>query len=104
MTEQEAIDLEKKCEQRIEEELKEYYRPTEIRLSMTLTGRLNISLGSDYIILNKDLDEFEYIHYIGDWSELMGIRQCIFGAIDNYKEDYELLMWSYENRKDLTDD
>lgn len=103
MTKQEAIKLEKKCEKYIEEAIKDYYRDTQIMISMTLTSRLKISLGSDYVVLDKYMGNFDYIHYVGEWSDLLDIKEQILRVLVDHIEEFDKLYWSYEHIKELTD-
>ena len=108
MTKQEAIDLEKQCEEWITSELKRNYLvgdETLVTVGLTLTSRLRITYSNFAFVMSKNLyeNEFYYIYYAGDWDDLLLIRQSICVAIQNHIEDFEKLIWSYENRRELED-
>ena len=107
MTKQEAIDLEKQCEVWLADNLnKKSLISTDnlLTIGLALTGKLRIVLGNCAILLNKDLETINWIQFTGFYSDLEDIKNTIILTIREHKNDYERLIWSYENRKELTND
>ena len=97
MTKKEALKLETKCDNLISKAT-----GYECSVSQALGGNLRIQFGENNISISKyDLDTPEWVHYIGDYSELQSFIGAIRVTIRKNKELFEKLMWSYANIREL---
>lgn len=97
MTKKEALELESKCDNLLSEAT-----GCDCSVSQSLSGNLRIQFGENNITINKyDLDTPEWVHYIGDYSELQSFIISVRVAIRKNKELFKSLMWSYENIREL---
>ena len=97
MTKKEALELETKCDNLLSENT-----GFSCSVSQALGGNLRIQFGENNITINKyDLDTPEWVHYIGDYSELQSFIISVRVAIRKNKGMFEKLMWSYENVREL---
>ena len=98
MTKQEAIELEKKCDELMSEYLNE-----DCNVSMALSGRFKVSFGDNYITLTKDISTASYVKFHGYYSDLeehiSSVIKCIKENIDIFNE----LIWSYEHLNEITE-
>ena len=70
--------------------------------SQALGGNLRIQFGENNITISKhDLDTPEWVHYIGDYSELQSFIISVRVAIRKNKGLFEQLMWSYTNVREV---
>lgn len=99
MTKTEAQALEDLCDRTISKALEE-----KAHVSYTLSGRLKISFGDNSITLNTDLKTIFYINFNGFYGDLLEhIEKIIKWAAEN-ETKIKLLIWSYDNRRELEDD
>lgn len=99
MTKKEALKLEKSCD-----DLLTKASGYICIVSQALGGNLRIQFGDNNIAINKyDLDTPEWVHYIGDYSELQSFLSCVRIAIRKNKELFRNLMWSYANIREIED-
>ena len=97
MTKQEAIELENKCD-----ELMSEYTGKDCSVSLALTGKLKVEFdGRNYITLTKKWMEVDYINYAGHYETLLEIVQAATICIEENKEDFDKLVWSYEHITEL---
>lgn len=97
MTKKEALELEEKCDNLFSE-----VTGYTCIVSQALGGNLRIQFGENNITINKyDLDTPEWVHYIGDYSELQSFIISVRVTIRKNKKLFENLMWSYENIRGL---
>ena len=97
MTKREALELETKCDNLLSEAT-----GYDCSVSQALGGKLRIQFGENNISLSKyDLDTPEWVHYIGDYSELQSFIIAVRVIIRKNKELFEKLMWSYTNIREL---
>lgn len=99
MTKQEALDLEKRCDEYIQEALDCVLAET----SRTLIGRLKISYMGAYITLADDFESVDYVRYHGYFRDLQSDVEAILNCVRTHKEDFQNLMWSYDRRNELED-
>jgi len=92
-THKEAIKLQSKLDNIVSNVLGE--KDTE--LSMALTGRLKVSIDSNFICFNRDYKTVEYIRYIGDYNVLVDYINTLATVFAKYKDDFDALMDSYDN-------
>jgi Zn-dependent M32 family carboxypeptidase len=88
----EAIELQTKLEDILNDIFEEG-----VELSMALTGKLKVSIDSNYICFNKDYKTVDYIRYEGDYNILIDYINKLISVFDYYKSDFDNLMDSYEN-------
>ena len=101
MTKQEAIQLEKDCENFIKDNLEE---DGFVEVSMTLTGRLSVRLNDNKICFNPNNNwKTEYVSWNGDYRDLKLTQKKIKHLIREFSSDFEKLIWSYEHRTELED-
>lgn len=100
MTKKEAIALEALCEKWLSQII-----GYGIEISMNLAGRLKISFdnGEKRFCINKDLETLGYITFTGEYYDLECYKEEILECIKEHKEDFKLLLWSYENIDKLED-
>ena len=97
MTENEALELETKCDNLLSEST-----GYDCSVSQALGGNLRIQFGENNISISKyDLDTLEWVHYIGDYGDLNSFIISVRVAIRKNKELFEKLMWSYANIREL---
>ena len=97
MTKKEALELETKCDNLLSKAI-----GYTCSVSQALGGNLRIQFGDNNITINKyDLDTPEWVHYMGDYSELQSFVDSVRVIIRGNKEVFEKLMWSYENVREL---
>lgn len=96
MTKQEAIDLETKIDDIFSKATGKI-----CQCSMALTGAFSVSFGENFVNINKyDLQSPDWVHYIGDYDELMDYISAIQKTIRENSEDVKLLLESYNMRID----
>lgn len=96
MTKQEALELENKCDT-----LMSKYLHTSCVVSLALTGRFKVSFEANYIILEKDNKTVSYIKFHGEYSELEEYINSIIKCIEDNKEVFDKLIWSYEHMNEI---
>ena len=99
MTLKDAIRLESQCE---------YYITNSVgircQISLTLTNRIrvhDIDEGNSFMF-SRDLEELEYVEFKGAIVELLDTAQKILRVMQSHRKDFEQLLWSYDNRSELT--
>lgn len=96
MTNQEAIELEERCDSLMSEYLKE-----DCTVSLALSNRLKINFDNNYITLNKTLDGAYYVRYVGFYEDLAEHIKTAIKCVRDNKEDFDKLIWSYEHIREL---
>lgn len=92
-THKEAIELQTKLENIVKDVLKE----DKIEFSMALTGRLKVSIDSNYICFNRDFNTVDYIRYTGDYNELNEQIEQLLEVFAIYQSDFDSLIDSYDD-------
>ncbi len=92
MTKREAIELENKCDK-----LMSKYLDYDCRVSMALSGRFKVYFGDNYITLGKDNKSASYVKFNGCYSDLNEYVDAIVRCIDENKDIFDELIWSYEH-------
>ena len=99
MTLKEAISLESQCE---------YYITNSVgmrcQIDLTLTNRLRVHDidNGNSLLFSRDLEELEWVEYEGSIVELLDTAQKILPVMQVHRKDFEKLLWSYDNRTELT--
>lgn len=96
MTKQEAIELENKCDKLMSKYLQE-----ECTVSMALTGKLKIEFGSNYFTLDMDEKVASYVKYCGCYDMLEWYIESAINCVDENKDIFRELLWSYEHITEL---
>ena len=96
MTNQEAIELEERCDSLMSEYLKE-----DCAVSFALSNRLKINFDSNYITLNKTFDGAYYVRYVGFYEDLAEYIKSAIKCVRDNKETFDKLIWSYEHIREL---
>ena len=96
MTKKEAMDLENKCDN-----LMCAYVQEDCQVSMALNGRMKVYFDGGFITLEKDHKTVHYLSYTGMRSDLDECVSNITKCIEENREDFEQLMWSYEHVREL---
>lgn len=91
MTKQEARQLELEVDRLFSDALE-----TECTVSMTLTRALRVQIGENFINVRTDKEIVDWIHWIGDYSDLKCYINKIFLVIRDNREKIDLLLKSYE--------
>lgn len=92
MTKQEAIELEKRCD----ELLSKIYPCDECFLCMTLSGNLKFQKNSNYITLHHKSFEIDYIKWTGSMYELEDFIEKVKQCYNENKDTFKLLLLSYQ--------
>lgn len=96
MTKKEALELENKCDI-----LMSKYLHINCIVSLSLTGCFKICLENNYIILEKDNKTVSYIKFQGEYYELEEYISSIIRCIEDNKELFEKLIWSYKHIEEV---
>ena len=96
MTKQEAMELETKCDNLLIQCTGE-----DCKVSMALTGRLKVYFDANFIVLNKDYKTVNYLKYTGYYEDLNEYIEKIVKCVNENKELFDQLMWSYEHNREL---
>lgn len=96
MTKQEALELENKCDT-----LMSKYLHINCIVSLSLIGRFKICFEDNYIILEKDNKTVSYIKFQGEYYELEEYISSIIRCIEDNKELFDKLIWSYEHMEEM---
>lgn len=96
MTKQEALKLENRCDK-----IMSGYLGEECTVCMALTGKLKVEYSDGYITWNMTCNEPDYVSYIGCYDDLVEAIAKIKECIDDNRDIYEQLLWSYHNRAEL---
>lgn len=96
MTKQEAIELENKCDKLMSE-----YLDNDCNVSMALSGRFKISFGENYITLGKNNKSASYVKFHGYYSDLEEHIDSVIKCIDENKDVFDRLIWSYEHLSEI---
>jgi hypothetical protein len=99
MTKKEAIALEALCEKYLAKVLNE-----KVEMSMTLSGKLKVTFGENFVTFTDSFSEVIYMSFDGFALDLKEAIDKIVKCMNENREDFELLRWSYENRNLLTGD
>lgn len=96
MTKQEAIELENKCDKLMSE-----YLDNDCTVSMALSGRFKVSFRDNYITLGRDNKSASYVNFHGDYSDLEEHIDSIVRCIEENKDVFDRLIWSYEHLSEI---
>ena len=96
MTKQEAIELENKCDKLMSE-----YIDNDCNVCMALSGRFKVSFGENYITLSKDNKSASYVKFHGYYSDLEEYIDAIVRCVDENKDIFDKLIWSYNNLREI---
>ena len=102
MTKEEARRLEKRCDK-----IMTGYLGVTCKVSMAWTGKLKVELDDgvdNYIAWNMDYDTVDYIRYVGFYDNLLELIDNIRECIDDNRDIFEKLLWSYTHRNELEED
>ena len=97
MTKKEALALEALCEKHLDKVLNE-----KVEMSMTLSGKLKVTFGENFVTFTDSFSEVIYISFYGFASDLKEAIDKIVKCMHENREDFESLLWSYQNRNLLT--
>lgn len=99
MTKQEAMKLETRCDK-----IMSGYLGKSCTVSMALTGKLKVEFDDgDYITMKQVYDEPDYISYTGCYDDLKEKIANIVECLSDNEDIFDLLMWSYDHRRELED-
>lgn len=97
MTKEEALKLENRCDK-----IMSGYLGKSCTVSMALTGKLKIEFDDgDYITWSPIRNDVDYISYVGFYSDLVDKIAQIKECIDDNRDIFTDLMWSYNHRNEL---
>jgi len=68
-----------------------------VQISLSLTNKIKVEFGEDFICFTKDEFEPCYLSYRGSYSELLSIVTVIQNVLHNNSNSIDLLMESYDN-------
>ena len=97
MTKKEALALEALCEKHLGKVLNE-----KDEMSMTLSGKLKVTFGENFVTFTDSFSEVIYISFYGFALDLKEAIDKIVKCMHENREDFESLLWSYQNRNLLT--
>lgn len=98
MTKAEAQELENKCDMLMSETL-----GVKCFVSASILDRLRVSFGEHFINVSSDLSQIQYFQFYGYYDEFEDYCKDILKCIDDNREVFEKLMWSYKNSLLLAD-
>lgn len=97
MTKEEAIKLEERCD-----ELMSRCLDRSCMVSLALSGKFKIAFDDgDYITWDMDCNDASYIQYHGSYDTLVWMIEDIREIIDDNRDIFNNLIWSYEHRREL---
>jgi hypothetical protein len=96
-TKAEAIKLEKEIENIIGKNIVD----DTVEVSMSLTGRLQVRFREGFINVNLDYKTIDFIKYEGLYESFIETTNKIISVLSKHKEELDLLIESYENRRNL---
>jgi hypothetical protein len=97
MTKDEASRLENRCDK-----IMSGYLGKSCTVSMALTGKLKIEFDDgDYITWNMTVNAVDYVSYTGFHSDLLDIIMKVKECIDENRDIFVSLLWSYNHRTEL---
>ena len=97
MTKLDAEALEALCERRIGDAL-----GAKATVSMSLNGCLKIDVGDNSINFSMPCMNAEWVRFQGDYCDLIKMRDSIVSVVRGDMELFDLLIWSYHNKRNLT--
>ena len=96
MTKKEAMELEIKCDKLMSE-----YLYIDCTVGLAIAGRFKVNIEDNYIILEKDNKTVSYIKFQGEYYELEEYIGSIIRCIEDNKELFEKLIWSYKHIEEV---
>lgn len=97
MTKQEALKLENRCDK-----IMSGYLGKPCTVSMALTGKLKVEFNDgDYITWNVVVNHIDYTSFTGFYSDLVELIPKIKECVNDNRDIFEQLMWSYDHRREL---
>ena len=97
MTKEEAIKLENRCDK-----IMSGYLSKSCTVSLALSGKLKIEFDDgDYITWNMTRNEVDYVCFVGDYDYLVETVEKIKECIDDNRDIFDKLVWSYNHRMEL---
>lgn len=97
MTKDEAIRLENRCDK-----IMSGYLGKSCTVSMALTGKLKIMFNDgDYITWNMTCNAVDCVSYVGYYDELVEMIGKVKECIDDNRDIFSNLIWSYNHRTEL---
>lgn len=97
MTKQEALRLENRGDK-----IMSGYLGKECTVSLALTGKLKIEFNDgDYITWNMTCNDVDYVSYVGSYDYLVETISKVKECVEENRDIFELLIWSYEHRTEL---
>lgn len=99
MTKNEALGIQTRCENILSNKL-----GFRCELCMALNGRLQVRFDSYFINISSELDHIHYISFSGYYDELVDYCEDILSCVEQNRELFEKLIWSYDHHLELSDD
>ncbi len=97
MTKKEACKLENRCDK-----IMSGYLDKSCTVSMALSGKLKIEFDDgDYITWDMSCNDVVYVSYVGFYDYLAEIVAKVKECVDDNRDIFEKLIWSYEHRREL---
>lgn len=97
MTKEEAINLENRCDKVMSGYLGEC-----CTVSMSLNGKLKIEFGyGEFITFDIGNNKVIYVSYSGYYSDLLELIPKITECVNENRDIFEKLIWSYGHRREL---
>lgn len=97
MTKEEAIKLENRCDK-----IMSGYLGESCTVSMALSGKLKIVFDDgDYITWSMVHNDVDYVNYSGFYTDLVGTIGKVKECIDDNRDIFNNLIWSYNHRNEL---
>ena len=97
MTKEEALRLENRCDK-----IMSGYLGRSCTVSMALSGKLKVEFDDgDYITWNMSFNCPDYVNYAGFYTTLADDISAITECIDDNRDIFSNLIWSYEHRGEL---
>jgi hypothetical protein len=90
----------------LEQEISTSYCNENIKVQMSLNGKLQIRWSDDNHFINFDpkTREVVWVGYNGDWSELISFIETCQMVFKDHDKLVSRLMWSYDHKSELIDD
>lgn len=97
MTKEEALKLENRCDK-----IMSGYLGRSCTVSLALTGKLKVVFDDgDYITWNMTCNCVDYIRYVGFYDNLVEDITKVKECIDDNRDIFNSLVWSYKHRTEL---
>ena len=99
----EALELQKEIDSKLTKAVRKVTQSAtdEAQISMALTGRIKVEYRDGYFNFNREDLSVSYFKFQGDYDDFIDLRNGISKVLATNRADINLLMNSYDNRRNL---